>query len=237
MIVVRAVKDLCWRQFTAVRLRCRLRWSCQRSVLASIHSLTGTPSKVKVAVKDLCWRQFTADVVGGRAVRLLSKICAGVNSQRGKREGPAHQGCQRSVLASIHSLVRPHLIVLLAVKDLCWRQFTAVALNTLHKTCCQRSVLASIHSLTSTNKVRPPAVKDLCWRQFTAIASLPPLPGGLSKICAGVNSQLPPICTPAGSRCQRSVLASIHSYPHLTAINIGAVKDLCWRQFTAVHGG
>ena len=273
-----AVKDLCWRQFTAagtgqhypprlskicagvnsqrVRLGDHLPTGCQRSVLASIHSCGNRSPARCSAVKDLCWRQFTAVRDGSPSSLTLSKICAGVNSQRWAACPPVRACCQRSVLASIHSGHLDALLVDQAVKDLCWRQFTAgrpkrpwanllskicAGVNSqpsfttsLPNPCCQRSVLASIHSPDVCFFAEHDAVKDLCWRQFTA----PVIDGlhghRLSKICAGVNSQQVALWSPWSMRCQRSVLASIHS-SFLSRRNAStAVKDLCWRQFTAI---
>ena len=206
---------------------------CQRSVLASIHSGSRVLKRREAAVKDLCWRQFTAC---GRVLRLhllLSKICAGVNSQPSGCACSARACCQRSVLASIHSPRRGHAGGVQAVKDLCWRQFTAqcspsrprsrlskicAGVNSQHPFCalprsasCQRSVLASIHSHGQMADMGDP----------------------LSKICAGVNSQLERAAAQHRMGCQRSVLASIHSSLPLTNALHRAVKDLCWRQFTA----
>ena len=185
------------------------------------------------AVKDLCWCQSTAAALQPRARRTLSKICAGVNPQRAGNPGwPAHR-CQRSVLVSIHSSSSGAHLKRKAVKDLCWCQSTATialmrALIVLSKICagvnpqlcerevarqfgCQRSVLVSIHSGIGNQEILGKAVKDLCWCQSTAREISGKDKQRLSKICAGVNPQQNWTNTPPASRCQRSVLVSIHS--------------------------
>ena len=185
----------------------------------------------------------------------LSKICAGVNPQLQGLHDEGPEGCQRSVLVSIHSVRILPLRCAVAVKDLCWCQSTAEqccgeAAFALSKICagvnpqqrgghgrpalsCQRSVLVSIHSWWNTRRAAAKAVKDLCWCQSTASAAASVLPGTLSKICAGVNPQH--LTTGRSGRlcCQRSVLVSIHSYAFSVRFTAIAVKDLCWCQSTA----
>ena len=206
---------------------------CQRSVLVSIHSRPSLRQKAAYAVKDLCWCQSTARSGGPAAPGRLSKICAGVNPQRWPSARPSRRCCQRSVLVSIHSGGGHHAYRMQAVKDLCWCQSTAE--NTAHrlvhqlsKICagvnpqpcalcdtggvgCQRSVLVSIHSMNPGRCLLLPAVKDLCWCQSTAQRALAVTDALLSKICAGVNPQLPQAERLVVASCQRSVLVSIHS--------------------------
>ena len=186
-------------------------YRCQRSVLVSIHSRPEIHRLHGPAVKDLCWCQFTAMVRWAFCQNQLSKICAGVNSQRRMMSRWPRFRCQRSVLVSIHSSTSPNRRSCRAVKDLCWCQFTAKESSTLpatqlSKICagvnsqqvggagggsggCQRSVLVSIHSTSAGITSSLTAVKDLCWCQFTAVKLLANRGNLLSKICAGVNSQ------------------------------------------------
>ena len=164
-------------------------------------------------------------------------------------------GCQRSVLVSIHSCRIPLPPAEGAVKDLCWCQSTAHAAGAAHQhelskicagvnpqllaaiedylACCQRSVLVSIHSGMTSPEDSTAAVKDLCWCQSTAWNCRHRMRYMLSKICAGVNPQLTRHPSPPPSRCQRSVLVSIHSTPAGSGYGPHAVKDLCWCQSTA----
>ena len=144
---VTAVKDPCWRQSTAgqgspvravplSKIRAGVnpqrsavhgdvQLCCQRSVLASIHSRGTGIHRHHDAVKDPCWRQSTALQGLARHAAELSKIRAGVNPQRSRRSFMPVRGCQRSVLASIHSLTTTTAHAMNAVKDPCWRQSTA----------------------------------------------------------------------------------------------------------------
>ena len=273
-----AVKDLCWCQSTASSDRVlavdvlskicagvnpqqhlqqvALGFCCQRSVLVSIHSVVRLQLNYKGAVKDLCWCQSTASKFCSVTNWRLSKICAGVNPQLADQFARLPFRCQRSVLVSIHSPAWVMRDAVVAVKDLCWCQSTAARASwmagfVLSKICagvnpqpmvcdvpiwigCQRSVLVSIHSIVGTMCGEFRAVKDLCWCQSTAAPF--PLVGlrGLSKICAGVNPQLDTRGVITPSRCQRSVLVSIHSFEVMLPDGTSAVKDLCWCQSTAM---
>ena len=166
---------------------------------------------------------------------MLSKICAGVNPQLSRRYRSIHQGCQRSVLVSIHSRTRRQAHGR-RLSKICAGVNPQQRLDLLVGHCrCQRSVLVSIHSGNLAADHRREAVKDLCWCQSTARNAGAGDHRTLSKICAGVNPQPLRRSLIRASGCQRSVLVSIHSEVGTWFEVISAVKDLCWCQSTATR--